>query len=703
MRRFLAGLVAACLLAVAVGCGGLTQEDMKRRAIRRPDSDAIVQSPQQQDASSLSPSKAPPATRETRSGGQDDIGQPSASQTAEASLTAAAAVARTEDNIAGGQNSAEPDGDVAQGTSPREERPRPVTPVERRARTIENLTRIGEAMMAYVADHGCYPTPAIYDVSGTPLLSWRVELLPYLGHKSLYEHFHFDEPWNSPRNAALLKEIPAVYRSPERDDATTNYLVPVGSGTMFPGRRGKTPAQIEDLPRNTVAVLEVDDALAVQWTRPAEYAYQPKSPGAGLGGLRVDGFFVVWGDGKVTGIPTSLTVQQLRPMYTADAGESFTSTQISQPATAEVVSEPEAPVVATASSTFAVNSGAEEPPSLHGQFATEARRALEEGRESDAARWYHALALTANADDELWRYHVRWAPRLGRPVLALRFGLGIRYFAPMGGQGSPNPIGRAQTSFSTSSQSGSKSLGFYTGELGDWVLDGLMERASQGRLGAMVQEASLLSQATVPTRTSVAGRFTSAGGVRSAATIGPGVVYLGEGPTKVLDYLADQDDVDVVVYFDIHVKSVGKGENSSTTKIRVVDRFGGDQLAETQSLNNLYVERLRAKPTKADLVEVTMNALWDRLDVALELEPLPAIFDEEHVVERVDWITHRRHEYPLPALMELRVYHLHGSLDRDELATHYRSVVGDEAARQLVFGRSSEQTEALTPWLPDVD
>lgn len=44
-----------------------------------------------------------------------------------------------------------------------------------------NLRLIGLGMMTYESKHGQFPLTATYDSHGKPLLSWRVELLPYIG------------------------------------------------------------------------------------------------------------------------------------------------------------------------------------------------------------------------------------------------------------------------------------------------------------------------------------------------------------------------------------------------------------------------------------------------------------------------------------------------------------------------------------------
>jgi Protein of unknown function (DUF1559) len=53
----------------------------------------------------------------------------------------------------------------------------------------------------------------IMSAEGTPLLSWRVALLPFLEQANLYEEFRLDEPWDSEHNKKLLEKMPRVYRT----------------------------------------------------------------------------------------------------------------------------------------------------------------------------------------------------------------------------------------------------------------------------------------------------------------------------------------------------------------------------------------------------------------------------------------------------------------------------------------------------------
>ena len=106
----------------------------------------------------------------------------------------------------------------------------------RRVQCVNNLKQIALAMHNYHSANNAFPRAASVDENGKPLLSWRVAILPYLGHQELYNKFNLDEPWDSPHNKALLKEMPPVYLCPNRvkpEPFTTTYQVFVGKNAIF--------------------------------------------------------------------------------------------------------------------------------------------------------------------------------------------------------------------------------------------------------------------------------------------------------------------------------------------------------------------------------------------------------------------------------------------------------------------------------------
>ena len=96
-----------------------------------------------------------------------------------------------------------------------------------------NLTKLGIAIHTHYDDHNALPRN-IEDKDGKPLLSWRVQMLPYIDAK-LHKEFKLDEPWDSKANKPLIAKIPKAYQ-PIRVKATageTFYRAFDGVDTAF--------------------------------------------------------------------------------------------------------------------------------------------------------------------------------------------------------------------------------------------------------------------------------------------------------------------------------------------------------------------------------------------------------------------------------------------------------------------------------------
>ncbi|HVX12016.1 MAG TPA: DUF1559 domain-containing protein [Pirellulales bacterium] len=171
----------------------------------------------------------------------------------------------------------------------------------RRRESTDHLKHIALAMHLYADVHKHFPTAAISDAQGKPLLSWRVALLPYLDQAELHREFHLDEPWDSEHNLKLAARMPAVYRSFGSKAAAdrTSYLVAAGPGTAFDGPHGIQISDITDGTSNTMMIFEADDDHAVVWTKPDDLAFDPEHPVAGLSSPYAEGRLMAFCDGSV--------------------------------------------------------------------------------------------------------------------------------------------------------------------------------------------------------------------------------------------------------------------------------------------------------------------------------------------------------------------------------------------------------------------
>jgi hypothetical protein len=192
-----------------------------------------------------------------------------------------------------------------------------------RAQSMNNVKQIALAMHNYHDVFKAFPAHANY-ANKKPLLSWRVHILPFIEQDGLYRQFKLDEPWDSPHNKALIKQMPETYRSPLAKNlpaGKTTYLTPVGPNMIFGSPEGMSMLKITDGTSNTILTVEADEAKAVFWTQPEDLKVDQQNPLAGLTSQERKGFIVGFADGSVRFVSNSIDPQVLWRLFTADGGE----------------------------------------------------------------------------------------------------------------------------------------------------------------------------------------------------------------------------------------------------------------------------------------------------------------------------------------------------------------------------------------------
>jgi hypothetical protein len=160
----------------------------------------------------------------------------------------------------------------------------------------------------------------IHDQEGTPLLSWRVLLLPEMGEAALYKEFRLNERWNSEHNLKLLSKIPAFYRNPKEVKSSVNasYFMPVGKGVFGSAVRFTA---IADGRSKTIALVEAK--RAIHWTKPEdiEIDIDPEKPLPKFGGFFPGLFNVGFADLHVVALPDKADPNILRGLFTTSGRE----------------------------------------------------------------------------------------------------------------------------------------------------------------------------------------------------------------------------------------------------------------------------------------------------------------------------------------------------------------------------------------------
>jgi prepilin-type processing-associated H-X9-DG protein len=191
-----------------------------------------------------------------------------------------------------------------------------------RLQSVNNLKQLALAMHNYHDVTGRFPANAIFDKEGKPLLSWRVLLLPYLGHQDLYDEFHLNEPWNSKHNSKLLAKMPALYAVPVGETSKkhlTFYQAFVGKGSVFDGKRGIKIQDIQDGTSNTIMFVEA--GKAVPWSKPDDIPFDENKAVPKIGAPFGPGFNAAFCDGSVRFFRKMPKQQTMKFYITRSGGE----------------------------------------------------------------------------------------------------------------------------------------------------------------------------------------------------------------------------------------------------------------------------------------------------------------------------------------------------------------------------------------------
>ncbi|MBD3676112.1 MAG: DUF1559 domain-containing protein [Planctomycetaceae bacterium] len=181
--------------------------------------------------------------------------------------------------------------------------------------------RIGLAFHNYHDIH--YEFPAVGgDSKGKGReLSWRVHILPYLGHQELYDKFRMDEPWTSAHNRKLIAEMPDVFKSVGVDDPSkTSMHVFQGDFAVDP-LKGINFRKIRDGGSQTLLVVESAPDKAAIWTQPTSLDLDFENPISSLGNYEKEAFVSVFVNGRVAELPTNIDGNLLKALITFNGGE----------------------------------------------------------------------------------------------------------------------------------------------------------------------------------------------------------------------------------------------------------------------------------------------------------------------------------------------------------------------------------------------
>lgn len=189
------------------------------------------------------------------------------------------------------------------------------TDEKRHEQTLARLKKISLAIRQYALKQGRFPA------APGQKLSWRVLLLPYLGHAEQFAKFNLQESWDSPANLKAASDVPPIYQSPWRKDNLTCFLAPLGSNTVMADPVGVEAERLNDKWSTIIELLMVDDEFAVAWSKPADFQMAASGHPLGTMGRDRGGFLVALADGQVRWVPASIPADAMTFLLTIGGDE----------------------------------------------------------------------------------------------------------------------------------------------------------------------------------------------------------------------------------------------------------------------------------------------------------------------------------------------------------------------------------------------
>lgn len=191
------------------------------------------------------------------------------------------------------------------------------------AQTVRNMQSIAQALLAYDRQYGQLPPAALVDTDGTPLLSWRVLILPQLGYKQLYARFDLTKPWDSPENSPMIPQMPPEYSSMQSvgPPGLTSVSVVQGPGTFFPSSGvSRSIADASDAAGTTILLFESGRGEDT-WTAPFDVSFTAAGPIRLRPGSAALAYRAIAADGQPLYLPIEVPRTLLHAAASISGGE----------------------------------------------------------------------------------------------------------------------------------------------------------------------------------------------------------------------------------------------------------------------------------------------------------------------------------------------------------------------------------------------
>ncbi len=397
---------------------------------------------------------------------------------------------------------------------------------------------------------------------------------------------------------------------------------------------------------------------------------------------------------------------------------------------------------------------ARQAPSQPENLADWASQSFGAGRDSEAMRQLHAQALVKSDAGKSVLDQYQWVQGLKRAKLAVRWGVGVKYKVKDGFTGSPRAVGVVQDlpgddfddvteSEGATADFQSSTLDYYTGDIGKELLLRLQFRIDRSYYGDLLKKELDKARSGGDDDdfddddggfgrgrrrgSGGGGRFGRGrggrGGGGDAYGLGgggdnsenekpdgekieqlmPGVTLLGEAPNAELFKRAMEQNVDLLVMFDIVADPNRIQEFVDTsTRVRLYDVLTQEQVAITGKINNIAIQKARSKDGEDETILEEMDKIFEVADEKYRVKEFPDATSakaQKSVLGFVRGILEHPSEDPLWKLAEVRFYEHRGALKPEHAEAAFKKILPQQAAKLKNVKDDNEIRTTLSKWL----
>ena len=379
------------------------------------------------------------------------------------------------------------------------------------------------------------------------------------------------------------------------------------------------------------------------------------------------------------------------------------------------------------------------PPPKPKHLGEEAMRSFLRGNDAEAMNQLFAVSLLADSEvakDVLGKYG--WVKGLKRSKLAVRWGVGIKYRGKDGWKGSPRPTGveqdlpgdrsndRGGDDEEVATDFSNRTLDYYGGDVGDELVLRLQMRIERGYYGEILKDAvdEALSQGDDEDGFGGGGYGRGGGDGYGGGGYGgggyggggrgddddekpdserieqimPGVTMIGESHSlPTLMDRAKQQGVDVLVILDVTAEANHKLRIvNNTTRVRLYEVGTGEQVAVSGSIKNVEIQK--AGPEDQTIID-EMDKIFKVADADYKLDEFPAKANPATAIKLVQGLLSQQTNNPLWQLSEVKFYHDKGLLKDTHLASAFKRVAPQQAAKLEKISDEAEIRKLLGDWM----